>query len=98
MFANRFHSEMNMTVLVDLENDSVRTALAVAEALGPQLWGVRLDTSEQLVDRPLVDEMGGFTRAGSIPRLVENVRRALDRDGFSDVQHRRLRRFHRSNG
>ena len=35
-----------MTVLVDFENDSVRTALEVADALGPALWGVRLDTSE----------------------------------------------------
>ena len=32
-------------VLVDFENDSVRTALEVARALGPRLWGVRLDTS-----------------------------------------------------
>ena len=53
MFADRYHGEMNITVLVDFENDSVRTALEVAEALGPKLWGVRLDTSEDLVDRSL---------------------------------------------
>ena len=41
---------MNVTVLVDFENDSVRTALAVAAALGPRLWGVRLDTSDRLAD------------------------------------------------
>ena len=34
MFAERFHSEMNITVLVDFDNDSVTTALEVAEALG----------------------------------------------------------------
>src|SRR5947209_14587406 len=50
-FADRFHDEMNITVLVDWENDSVGTALQVAEALGPRLWGVRLDTSETMVDR-----------------------------------------------
>ena len=38
---------MNVTVLVDFENDSVRTALEVAEALGDDLWGVRLDTSDR---------------------------------------------------
>src|SRR3954454_10005183 len=48
-FADRFGSEMNVTVLVDFENDSVRTALEVAEALGDKLWGVRLDTSELMV-------------------------------------------------
>ena len=50
-FADQHAERMNVTVLVDFENDSVRTALEVAEALGPDLWGVRLDTSEQIVDR-----------------------------------------------
>jgi nicotinate phosphoribosyltransferase len=86
VFADRFYGEMNITVLVDFENDSVRTALAVAEALGPRLWGVRLDTSEQLVDRSLVDEMGGFNPTGVNPRLVEKVRTAFDGAGFSDVR------------
>ncbi len=67
VFANRYHDEMNITVLVDFENDSVKTALEVAQALGPKLWGVRLDTSETLVDRSLFDEMGGFKPTGVNP-------------------------------
>jgi nicotinate phosphoribosyltransferase len=85
-FADRYHEEMNITVLVDFENDSVRTALAVAEALGDRLWGVRLDTSEQLVDRSLWDEMGSFKPTGVNPRLVEKVRGALDGAGFSEAR------------
>jgi nicotinate phosphoribosyltransferase len=85
-FAEHFHREMNITVLVDFENDSVKTALDVAEALGPKLWGVRLDTSEQLVDRSLIDEMGGFNPTGVNRRLVEKVRGALDGAGFTDVR------------
>jgi nicotinate phosphoribosyltransferase len=73
-------------VLVDFENDSVRTALEVAEALGPKLWGVRLDTSEDLVDRALFDEMGGFKPTGVNPRLVEKVRGALDAAGYPHVR------------
>ena len=69
---------MNVTVLVDFENDSVRTSLEVAEALGDHLWGVRLDTSGQLVDRALWDEMGDFAPTGVNPVLVERVREALD--------------------
>jgi nicotinate phosphoribosyltransferase len=61
-FADRFADEMNVTVLVDFENDSVRTALEVADALGDKLWGVRLDTSERMVDRALWHEMGDFSR------------------------------------
>jgi nicotinate phosphoribosyltransferase len=86
VFADHYHGEMNITVLVDFENDSVRTALEVAEALGPKLWGVRLDTSEDLVDRALLEEMGGFRPTGVNPRLVHKVRAALDQAGFPDVR------------
>ena len=86
LFADRYHAEMNVTVLVDLVNDSVQTALEVASALGPKLWGVRLDTSEQLVDRSLFEEMGGFTPTGVNRRLVEKVRGALDGAGFDEVK------------
>ena len=86
VFADRYHGEMNITVLVDFENDSVRTALQVAEALGPKLWGVRLDTSEDLVDHSLWTEMGGFKPTGVNPRLVEKVRVALDEAGYLDIR------------
>jgi hypothetical protein len=76
----------SVTVLVDFENDSVRTALEVAGALGSRLWGVRLDTSELLVDRSLWEEMGDFNPTGVNPRLVRNVRDALDARGFDEVK------------
>jgi nicotinate phosphoribosyltransferase len=78
--------EMNVTVLVDFENDSVRTALEVADALGDRLWGVRLDTSESLVDRSLFDEMGDFKPTGVNERLVWKVRNALDAAGHEGVR------------
>jgi nicotinate phosphoribosyltransferase len=76
----------NVTVLVDFENNSVETALAVARALGPRLWGVRLDTSESLVDRSLWHELGDFRPTGVNERLVRKVRDALDSDGFERVK------------
>ena len=85
-FAERFAGEMNVTVLVDFENDSVRTALEVADALGEDLWGVRLDTSERLVDRALWHEMGEFRPTGVNNVLVERVREALDRAGHQRVR------------
>jgi nicotinate phosphoribosyltransferase len=77
---------MNITLLVDFDNDSVATALAVARELGPRLWGVRLDTSETLVDRSLWNELGDFTPTGVNPRLVHKVRDALDGEGFEWVR------------
>jgi nicotinate phosphoribosyltransferase len=85
-WADRFADEMNVTVLVDFENDSVRTALEVADALGERLWGVRLDTSELLVDRSLWPEMGDFKPTGVNTRLVERVRSALDEAGHEHVR------------
>jgi nicotinate phosphoribosyltransferase len=86
VFAAWAPEDMNVTVLVDFENDSVRTSLEVARALGPRLWGVRLDTSESLVDRSLWDDMGDFDPRGVNEHLVRKVRAALDREGFGDVR------------
>jgi nicotinate phosphoribosyltransferase len=78
--------EVNIVVLVDFENDSVRTSLEVARALGKDLWGVRLDTSRTLVDRSLWPEMGDFDPRGVNERLVRKVRDALDENGFERVR------------
>jgi nicotinate phosphoribosyltransferase len=85
-FAEWAPEHMNVTVLVDFENNSVETALEVARALGSRLYGVRLDTSESLVDRSLWGEMGDFRPTGVNERLVSRVREALDRDGFENVK------------
>jgi nicotinate phosphoribosyltransferase len=85
-FAEWAPDDMNVTVLVDFDNDSVHTALEVADALGERLWGVRLDTSESLVDRSLFDELGDFKPTGVNERLVWKVRNALD-----DAGHQRVR-------
>jgi nicotinate phosphoribosyltransferase len=85
-FAEWATPDMRITVLVDFDNDSVRTALDVAAALGPRLWGVRLDTSEALVDRSLWGELGDFTPTGVNERLVRNLRDALDAAGHEAVR------------
>ncbi len=85
-FAEWAPPDMNIVALVDFENDSVKTSLEVARTLGPRLWGVRLDTSESLVDRSLWDRMGEFDPRGVNEQLVRKVREALDAEGFRDVK------------
>jgi nicotinate phosphoribosyltransferase len=58
----------------------------VAEALGDELWGVRLDTSESLVDRSIWHEMGDFRPTGVNEVLVRRVREALDAAGHERVK------------
>src|SRR3954447_16795754 len=85
-FAKRFAQDMNITVLVDFDNDSVTTALEVADALGGDLWGVRLDTSDKLADESLRRLHGGDAPTGVAPELVELTRERLDEAGFRDVR------------
>ena len=83
---------VNVTSLVDFNNDVVNTSLGVAHALGARLWGVRVDTSEQLVDGAILrelEERGGVAREeprGVTPRLIELLREALDRRGYRHVR------------
>ena len=85
-FAEQMHPSIKLVTLVDFENDCVRTSLEVAEALGDRLYGVRLDTSEMLVDKSVIPQMGRFRPTGVCPQLVHNVRDALDRRGFRGVK------------
>jgi nicotinate phosphoribosyltransferase len=85
-FAEHMEPGIKLVTLVDFENDCVRTSLEVAEVLGDRLYGVRLDTSEMLVDKSVITQMGQFKPTGVTPQLVWNVRRALDRAGYSGVR------------
>jgi nicotinate phosphoribosyltransferase len=85
-FAQLMDGSMRLITLVDFENDCVGTALKVARALGDRLYGVRIDTSETLVDKSVIPQMGTFKPTGVNPQLVWNVRQALDREGFQHVR------------
>src|SRR5436189_994140 len=85
-FAELMDPNMRLITLVDFDNDCVGTSLAAARALGNRLYGVRLDTSETLVDKSVIPQMGTFKPTGVNPELVRNVRRALDAGGFQHVK------------
>jgi nicotinate phosphoribosyltransferase len=84
--AKQLPEDAQVVALVDYENDVVRTSIELARALGDRLFAVRLDTSEHLVDKSLLSQMGTFHPTGVNPQLVWNVRNALDTEGFGDVQ------------
>jgi nicotinate phosphoribosyltransferase len=60
------------TVLVDTFKDEAEESLRVAQALGPDLQGIRLDTPS---------ERGGVT-----PGLIREVRTRLDQAGYQHVK------------
>jgi nicotinate phosphoribosyltransferase len=79
--------------LVDFTNDVIPTSLAVARAMeaefGPgALAGVRIDTSERMVDASLMadhDVWGREELTGVNPVLVRKLRAALDEAGYPSV-------------
>ena len=89
-FCHRFGEEVNVVSLVDFHNDSVADAVAVADELGDSLWGVRLDTSERLVDRALAGEARDREEEEGLRgvniQLVRAVREALDDVGHQQVK------------
>jgi nicotinate phosphoribosyltransferase len=73
--------------LVDFHNDSAGTAVEVLNALrnrGFRLDGIRLDTSQELVDRS-IESLGQEFR-GVQPELVFEVRKRLDEAGGKNVK------------
>ena len=91
-FAGRYADEMNITVLVDFENDSVRTALEVAAALGPRPVGRaarHVGPARRRV--AAAAPMATTRRPGVAPELVRLVRAELDERGLQRRADRRLR-------
>lgn len=85
-FSEQMPEDVRLVCMADFTNDCVATSLELAKSLGDRLYGVRLDTSRQLVDASVVPMMGQFTPTGVNPQLVWNVRNALDTAGHNDVK------------
>jgi nicotinate phosphoribosyltransferase len=85
-FLEHMDHEVRLVTLVDFENDCVRTSVDLADSLGSSLYGVRIDTSEMMVDKSVMPMMGRSKPTGVTPQLVHNVRDALDRAGHGDVR------------
>jgi nicotinate phosphoribosyltransferase len=85
--------DVQVMSLVDYDNNSVETSLAVARAVRAELGdnvltGVRVDTSERLIDQSLIGDPQAWGRAkltGVNAHLVRKMRAALDAEGFHYV-------------
>lgn len=80
-------------VLVDFHNDCAKTAIEVFKAfkdrgIEDRLKGIRLDTSEKLIDAGLLQTLPGVHDSfhGVNPALVRHVRQELDAAGANDVK------------
>lgn len=79
------HIKDKIIALVDFDNDCINTSLRVADALRQQLWGVRIDTAENLIDKSLQGKTGK-KYFGVNPTLVKLLRKTLDKNKFNHVK------------
>lgn len=89
--ALQFHwtfPEVNTVALVDFNNNCVDDTLSCLDALGDGLWGVRLDTSENVTDPSVLksSDYGKYKPTGVNPMLVNAVRKAMDSHGYPNVK------------
>lgn len=77
---NQYFPRLKTISLVDFNNNCVSASLESAKKLGKKLWGVRLDTAENIADISTPEQ------TGVNPLLVKNVRQALDSHGFNWVK------------
>jgi nicotinate phosphoribosyltransferase len=96
---HEIYPDVPLIPLVDFNNDCADTAEMCYHEFGDALWGVRLDTSENMVDASIYGashaygtlwtpqhQMGDFKPTGVNPQLVHNVRSMLDGAGGKDVK------------
>lgn len=76
----QYFPQLNTISLVDFNNNCIQGALESAKKLGQKLWGVRLDTAENISD------VSTPQHTGVNPLLVKKVRQALDSNGFNWVK------------
>ncbi|WP_100399910.1 nicotinate phosphoribosyltransferase [Bacillus sp. FJAT-44742] len=79
----------DLIALVDYNNDVVTDSLKVAREFGSELKGVRVDTSNNMVDQYFCrnpEVMGSFDPRGVNQELIFALRRALDNEGYDHVR------------
>jgi len=83
-FDKYMFKDISRIVLVDFQNDCIRTSLEVAKVLGKKLWGVRFDTASDLRDKSVKGR--GKNSYGVSPELCRKARKAFDAAGFSHIK------------
>ncbi|WLP85972.1 nicotinate phosphoribosyltransferase [Mycoplasma seminis] len=67
-----------LIALIDYHNDVINDALKIWNALGNKVWGVRIDTSKNMVDHMFDGETPQY---GVNPEQIFRLRKALDEAG-----------------
>ncbi|GGH88126.1 nicotinate phosphoribosyltransferase [Pullulanibacillus pueri] len=79
----------DVVALVDYNNDVITDSLRLAHAFGDKLKSVRIDTSQNMVDKYFFkheERLGRFDPRGVNAKLIFALREALDQEGYHHVK------------
>ncbi|MDK2819734.1 MAG: nicotinate phosphoribosyltransferase [Mycoplasmataceae bacterium] len=82
-YVSLFPQEKEFIALVDFNNDVINDSLDVLKELGKKLWGVRVDTSKNMVDKMFANEEPQY---GVNVEQIKRLRKALDENNGSHVK------------
>ncbi|MGL6125455.1 MAG: nicotinate phosphoribosyltransferase [Metamycoplasmataceae bacterium] len=82
-YMETFPEEKEFIALVDFNNDVISDSLAVLKAFGKKIWGVRVDTSINMVDKMFANEKPQY---GVNIEQIKRLRKALDEHGGKHVK------------
>ncbi|MBZ4212645.1 nicotinate phosphoribosyltransferase [Mycoplasma sp. U97] len=80
------HKDEKIISLVDYHNDVIAQSLESFEALGSKLYGVRIDTSKNMLDHMFDRDEDKPENYGVSIQQVKRLRKALDEAGAKDVK------------
>ncbi|MBN4084388.1 MULTISPECIES: nicotinate phosphoribosyltransferase [unclassified Mycoplasma] len=79
----KHYPEAKIISLVDYHNDIIKDSLRIWEAFGNKVWGVRIDTSQNMVDHMFDNVEPHY---GVNPTQIFNLRKALDKAGATQYK------------
>lgn len=82
-YVSLFPKEKEFIALVDFNNDVISDSISVLKEFGKKLWGVRVDTSKNMVDKMFENEEPQY---GVNVEQIKRLRKALDQNNGSHVK------------
>lgn len=85
-YKKTFNKNHKLIALVDFSNDVIKDSLLVLNEFKKDLYGVRVDTSKNMIDHMFDKEKNKQKYLGVNPEQIKRLRKALDQNGGKHVK------------
>lgn len=85
-YKETFPDEKELIALVDFSNDVIKDSLSVLKVFKEKLYGVRVDTSKNMIDHMFDNDENRSKYNGVNPEQIKRLRKALDENNGKHVK------------